>query len=169
MSVLRSILLRIWNTIVYILRRTLDWRFLYFLQYGNRRVFKIGISHDHEIRREQVESAFGNEKVKRWLALPLFFAGRTEKRLHRKYKDYSYNFKQKIGRGGGRTEWFELKAYHVFAVLGDIFTRAFLQYGLLVFIFYIGYLKYFGFDVTDVLTQHFVNLKTTMASMIWPE
>ncbi len=169
MAVVRSIFNRIWNTLVFAMRKTVDWRFLYFLQYGNRMIFKIGISHDHEIRRGQVEKAFGNRKVRRWLALPLFFAGRIEKRLHRKYQDYSHDFKQKVGKGGGRTEWFQLKPYHIFAVLGDMFTRALLQYGFLVFLFYIGYLKYFGFDVLEVLSQHFQNLKITVSSMIWAE
>lgn len=147
------------------MRRTVDWRFLYLLQCGNQMLFKIGISHDHEIRRGQVEKAFGNKRIRRLMAVPLFFAGRIEKRLHYKYSKYSHDFNKKIGRGGGRTEWFSLDLYHVFAVIGDMLTRALFQYGVLTFLFYIGYLKYFGFDVTDALWQDLRYLKAAVASM----
>ena len=96
----------------------LDYRFLYLMERSSNRSFrarltfqreiKIGIAKDAKSRNSSVNLSIKGD-VKILTCRKVFFAKKTEERLHRLFSDSRYKMKGIQGkRGGGLTEWFYL-------------------------------------------------------------
>lgn len=124
----------------------LDYRHVYLLRYGRTSKYKIGIAKNVENRRKQVDGALPEKRVKKVFSMPLFFAERNEQKLHGHYSDSRYFFK-KIGKKGGKTEWFKLNGLEVFAVQVQLILMVVIQFSMIVsislLILILSYVKYF--------------------------
>lgn len=124
----------------------LDYRRVYLLQYGNTSKHKIGIAKNVEKRRKQVDAALPEKRVKVVFSIPMFFAERNEQKLHSWYADNQYFFRR-IGKKGGRTEWFRLNGLEVFAVQFQLILQVFIQFvmffSIITIVTILVYIHYF--------------------------
>lgn len=111
----------------------MDYRYVYIFKVKGKKLYKIGISKDWKIRQIQIQDSRKTKlELRILLALPLFFSGYFERRLHKKYEKYRKPLK---GVSGG-TEFFTLKGYKGRVTLRmDLFRYFFFQLIIITLIF----------------------------------
>lgn len=86
----------------------LDYRYLYVFKVRGKKLYKIGISKDWNVRKHQVQKSKNmRRKLRLMIAVPLVGATFFEQQLHQKFAKYR---KPLRGVSGG-TEFFELTDY----------------------------------------------------------
>ncbi|MEM9886088.1 MAG: GIY-YIG nuclease family protein [Bacteroidota bacterium] len=110
-----------------------DYRYVYVFKVRGKQLYKIGISKDWRIRRYQVEDTKKMRiRLRLLIALPLFFAGRVEKKLHRKFVKQ----RKKLRGVSGGTEFFELNGYDgKIGLRGELLKYFTIQLVLIILLF----------------------------------
>ena len=83
-----------------------DYRYIYLMRKRGTRKHKIGISKNPQTRRVTVDKGVGG-KVNLIIARKVIFARRVEQYIHGVFSDSRFTF-WRVGKGSGRTEWFDL-------------------------------------------------------------
>ncbi|MEM0992478.1 MAG: GIY-YIG nuclease family protein [Bacteroidota bacterium] len=127
----------------------LDYRYVYVFKVRGKQLYKIGISKDWRIRRYQVEDTRSMRmRLRLLIAVPLFFASKVEKKLHRKFKSQ----RKKLKGVSGGTEFFELNGYD-----GRIGLRGeLLKYFALQLIFLILLFMTIGLSILDLDWEEYI-------------
>ena len=127
----------------------LDYRYVYVFKVRGKQLYKIGISKDWRVRRYQVEDTKKMRmRLRLLIAIPLFFAGHIEKRLHRKFS----NQRKKLKGVSGGTEFFELNGYDGrIGLRGELLKYFVLQLVVIIFIFMTIGLSIIDLDWKDYL------------------